>query len=86
MTAQRIRRLEALEERFPKPFLPGAILMPWDIAPQTSGGRPNIRYSFAVSSPAGPVIQPYEQTGRHPQDDQPGSWNRHLYFGEPHDG
>lgn len=40
--------------------------------------------NLVAVTPEGIKRTEYERNGIHPHDDTPGSWNRHLYFGEPH--
>ena len=42
------------------------------------------RYNLVTAGSDGPKRVAYHRTGIHPRDDAPGSWNRHLYFGEPY--
>lgn len=81
----REQRLAAIERRhIRQPLRRGVILMPWDKQPER--GTPSMRYHFVASTCDGPKRLDYAQTGRHPREDEPGSWNRHLCFGEPFNG
>jgi hypothetical protein len=76
------RRLAALEATCPVPRR-AFLLMPWDQIPDTQAGDMVGLYNLVAVTPDGPKRVEYERNGIHPRDDVPGSWNRHLYFGEP---
>lgn len=86
MNAGLARRLAALEERNPPPGEAPKFYMvyPWEHVPDAREQdmvclvrivAPNGEYGGETVS--------YERTGVHPSADAPGSWNRHLYYGEP---
>ena len=83
MTAALTRRLAALEANGPRHTGCRLVLMPWDIIPEHKDGDMIVRYNLVTAGPDGPKRVDYRRTGIHPKDDAPGSWNRHLYFGEP---
>lgn len=84
MTAALTRRLAALEANQPRHTGRRLLLMPWDIEPEHQDGDMIGRYNLVTAGSGGPKRVDYHRTGAHPKDDAPGSWNRHLYFGEPY--
>jgi len=78
------RRLAALEVTSPAPRR-AFMLMPWEPIPETQQGDMVGLYNLVAVTSEGPKRVEYERNGVHPRDDAPGSWNRHLYFGEPFD-
>ena len=76
------RRLAALEATRPAPRR-AFMLMPWEPMPEMQEGDMVGLYNLVAVTPEGPKRVEYERNGIHPRDDVPGSWNRHLYFGEP---
>lgn len=84
MTAALTRRLAALEANQPRHTGRRLLLMPWDIIPEHQDGDMIVRYNLVTAAPDGPKRINYHRTGIHPRDDVPGSWNRHVYFGEPY--
>ena len=84
MTAALTRRLAALEANQPVRSGRRFLLMPWDIVPEHQDGDMIGLYNLVTREPDGPKRVNYHRTGVHPKDDAPGSWNRHLYLGEPY--
>lgn len=78
------RRLAALEAARPIDRGRRGMLMPWEPIPEKRGGDMFGLYNLVAVTPEGIKRTDYERNGIHPRDDAPGSWNRHLYFGEPH--
>lgn len=78
------RRLAALEAAHPIGTGRRSTFMPWDRVPAEGEGDMFVLYNLVAVTPDGPTRTEYERNGIHPRDDAPGSWNRHLYFGEPH--
>lgn len=78
----RARRLAALEASHPAPRGRSMVVLPWDVLPEEREGDMIIRYRLVAPAPDGERVLNYERTGVHPRDDKPGSWNRHLHFGE----
>lgn len=76
------RRLAALEAACPVAQRRRMLLMPWDSIPEHQEGDMIGLYNLVAVTPAGVERTKYERNGIHPRDDAPGSWNRHLYFGE----
>ena len=84
MNATIERRLASLEARHGATRGRVMLLLPWEIMPEEQEGDMIGCYQFVVPTPDGPQRVEYQRTGIHPEDDVPGSWNRHLYFGEPY--
>lgn len=78
------RRLAALEAAGPIGMGRRGMLMPWEPIPEKQEGDMFGLYNLVAVTPDGIKRTEYERNGIHPRDDAPGSWNRHLFFGEPH--
>ena len=78
------RRLAAIEAAGPIRMGRRGMLMPSDPIPEKQEGDMFGLYNLVAVTPEGIKRTEYERNGIHPRDDAPGSWNRHLYFGEPH--
>lgn len=85
MTGGLGRRIAALEAACPAAQGRRMLLMPWDPLPAEQDGDMIGLYNLVAATPSGVERTEYERNGIHPRDDAPGSWNRHLYFGEPLD-
>jgi hypothetical protein len=77
------RRLAALEASHFTLRGRAMLLLPWDVMPEEGEGDMIGCYRIVEPSPDGLKPVEYQRSGIHPRDDVPGSWNRHLYFGEP---
>jgi hypothetical protein len=74
--SRRLAELEARQTVRPRSF----VIMPWDIVPETKPDDLVLEYHILEPGavPGGPRI-PYERTGVHPAQDNPGSVNAQLH-------